>query len=39
VGRPRRPFKFWAITAIGVGFSLVGLLLLILGADGETRLR
>jgi hypothetical protein len=38
VTRPRRPFKFWAITATAVVMVLFGAVALIVGPDAETRL-
>jgi len=38
MARPRRPLKFWAMAAFTTLAILLGLVLLILGPDGETRL-
>jgi hypothetical protein len=38
VQKPRRPFKFWGLAAIGAGFTLIGLLLIVVGPDAENRL-
>lgn len=38
MGRPRRPFKFWAIAATAVVMVLFGVVALVVGPDGDTRL-
>jgi hypothetical protein len=38
VPKPRRPLKFWGFAAIFATFTLLGLLLLVVGPDAEVRL-